>query len=155
MIVYASIIGKDKTGAKNAILQAHGNRTGKSVTIDRLSGGKPVVLYNGKREGGVSVSHTDGLLVIAFSESEVGIDIERTDRQVSDKICKDIREWTRYEAYGKYLGTGISKKLLQSELPEGLIDSYTFGEYVISLASEDKKVDIINLTSQVAFDIII
>ena len=87
------------------------------------------------------------LLVIAFSDSEVGIDIERIDRRVSDKICKDIREWTRYEAYGKYLGTGISKKLLISELPEELIESYTFGDYVISLASEDKKVDIIKLTS--------
>lgn len=147
MVVYASDIGKDKTVAENAILQAHGNRTGKSVTIDRLSKGKPVVLYDGKREGCISVSHTDGLLVIAFSDSEVGIDIERIDRQVSDKICKDIREWTRYEAYGKYLGTGISKKLLKSELPEDLIESYTFEDYVISLASEDKKVDIIKLTS--------
>ena len=66
MVVYASDIGKDKTVAENAILQAHGNRTGKSVTIDRLSKGKPVVLYDGKREGCISVSHTDGLLVIAL-----------------------------------------------------------------------------------------
>lgn len=147
MLIYAIFIDGNKTDAQNAVLRAHGARTGKSVSIDRLSTGKPVVLYNGEREGYVSVSHTDGVLITAFSDEETGIDIERKDRKAPQKICKDIVEWTQFEAYGKYLGTGLTKSLFAKKPPEGLVYSFTWGEYVISVASEDKKVDIINLTS--------
>lgn len=147
MIIYTAKITDDKNAALEAILKAQGERTGKAVTLDRLSTGKPVVLYNGVCEGFVSVSHTCDLIIAVFSDMQVGADIERKDRKVSQKICADIVEWTKYEAYGKYLGCGITKKLLSSPLPEELIFSFEIDGYVLSLASEDKKVDIIKLTS--------
>ncbi len=147
MIIYTAKIRDDKNAALEAILRAHGERTDKTVTLDRLSTGKPVVLYDGVRQNYVSLSHTCDTLIAAFSDKEVGVDIERKDRKVSRQICKGIVEWTKYEAYGKYLGCGITKKLLSLPLPEELILSLEIDGYAVSIASEDKKVDIINLTS--------
>lgn len=73
----------------------------------------------------VSVSHTDDLVVVAVSGSNVGIDAEKTDREVKkqqeitqkyftekEKEYANTREkfleiWTKKEAYGKFTGEGI------------------------------------------------
>lgn len=135
----------DLQNAKNRVLDEYAKTCKRHVSTDRLSNGKPVLLLDNKREGDISVSHTKNCLVVAISEEKVGIDIELKERHISPTICKNIKEWTQYEAYGKYLGTGISKELLNKELPEELITSFEWGDYIISLASNDKKVDIIKL----------
>lgn len=154
MYLYVTSMQNGKDAAYEAILRAHAVLTGSEVKIDRLSSGKPVVLFDGKRKGFVSVSHTDSVLAIAFSESETGIDLERKDRKVSARVSAGIADWTAKEAYGKYLGCGINREVLAKKIPDGLVDTYAIGEYVLSVASRDKNLDIINLTSNSSFDII-
>lgn len=145
--MYLYIVSSDDfQKAKERALYEYSEACGKIATVDRLQNGKPVLLLNGKREGDISFSHTENVLIAAISSSEVGADIERKDRRISQKICGNIEEWTRREAYAKYLGTGINRRILDETLPEGLIKSFDWGDYVISVACEDKKLDIINLT---------
>ena len=64
----------------------------------------------------VSISHTCNILVMAFSCSPIGIDIEKANRRI--KIGMTIEEWTKYEAYSKLIGEGLSKRLLLNKLPD-------------------------------------
>ena len=74
--------------------------------------GKPYFLNNSYY---FSITHTDGLAVVAISDVPVGIDAEREDRLISDKVakrflhldCACVEDWTRYESLGKMLGCGI------------------------------------------------
>ena len=90
--------------------------------ILRTAKGKPC-LENGPF---VSVSHTDNLIVVAVSESNIGIDMEKKDREIKkqkeltekylsqkEKEYATTRErfleiWTKKEAYGKFTGEGLS-----------------------------------------------
>lgn len=87
----------------------------------RTAKGKPY-LENGPF---VSVSHTGDIVVVAVSESEIGIDAERKDREVKKQeelIRKYFSEreteyantrekfleiWTKKESYGKFTGEGL------------------------------------------------
>lgn len=87
--------------------------------------GKPY-LKGGELE--FSLSHTDGAICVAFSTSgEIGVDVERRDRRVSDTLYKRvlseeeqfhltssadfIRFWVQKEAFLKRLGIGITRDL--------------------------------------------
>ncbi len=62
-----------------------------------------------------SITHTEGLALVAVSHLPVGIDAERTDRRISEKVARrflgkdscTVEDWTQYEAVGKMLGCGI------------------------------------------------
>ncbi len=71
----------------------------------------------------------------SFSDESVGIDIERKDRKISDRICADIRQWTRIEAYAKWTGAGVSKRLIAEDLPQDLIITRKYGDYYVSVCS--------------------
>jgi 4'-phosphopantetheinyl transferase len=77
-----------------------------------------------------SISHTDGGVFVALSDSPVGIDAEKprevnfsvAERYFAPKDYAKLRHtldpdrlystlWTRLEAYGKYLGVGIVRNL--------------------------------------------
>ena len=68
-----------------------------------------------------SLSHTKGAVCAVFSDGEsgeVGVDIERRDRRVSERIRERIlsendllRLWVQKEAFLKRLGTGIADDL--------------------------------------------
>jgi len=79
-----------------------------------------------------NLSHSGEYVACALSECEVGVDIEKV-RHVSEGVMRrfvgkctesdeeNTRLWTRYEAIGKFLGTGI---------PYGEIsDAYFIKEY--------------------------
>lgn len=55
-----------------------------------------------------NLSHTQDFLVLAISNQEVGIDIEKQKRMVKKiKEINNIQEWTIAEAAVKFLGSGI------------------------------------------------
>ena len=111
-----------------------------------MSNGAPQLICGGKPDGYVSVSHTDGVLAVAFSDDKVGVDIERADRKVSPKVCKSIEHWTAIEAYAKWTGEGLSKDLLSQRLPKDIVSTREWGEYVVSVCSHCKSIEITELT---------
>lgn len=103
-------------------------RTGLSerkIRFTRGSFGKP---YLKNSELHFSLSHTRGAICAAFCDGEeIGIDVERRDRRVSEAMYKRvlseeerfhatsdtdfIRFWVQKEAFLKRLGIGISRDL--------------------------------------------
>ena len=112
---------------------------GEDYTIEYLPSGEPQLIANSTPSGYVSISHTDGLLAMAFSQEKVGIDVERADRQVSPNVCKSIEHWTKIEAYAKWTGRGLSKDIISGRLPEDIITTRSWGEYVISICSKSQS----------------
>ena len=111
--------------------------------------GKPLIGELKKKESGapycenyrVSVAHTDDVAVLALASSPVGIDVERSDREVPAPM-KDIINWTAYEAKCKLRGDGTRL----SEVREGgaFSDGVTFHTflkgYTIAVAGGDASV---------------
>lgn len=56
--------------------------------------------------GYISVTHTDGIILLALSDKPIGIDAEKDGRTVPVSIG-DIANWTAYEALCKLRGDGI------------------------------------------------
>ena len=62
-----------------------------------------------------SITHTNGIVVVALSENEVGIDCEKCETVISDRVARrflnkssaTVQDWTAYESIGKLLGVGI------------------------------------------------
>lgn len=107
---------------------------GSDRTITYLPSGKPVL-----KDCGISLSHSNGIVMCAIAPFELGCDIERIGKKdykkLSERFFHDYekayassseeaftRLWTLKEAYVKYLGTGLSKSL-DSFFFEGLSGS--------------------------------
>lgn len=110
------------------ILSEITQRTGipeRKIVFTYGANGKPYI-KGGELE--FSLSHTSGAICAAFSEQgEIGIDVERRDRRVSDVmykrvLCEEeqfhltssadfIRFWVQKEAFLKRLGIGITRDL--------------------------------------------
>lgn len=104
------------------------NRTGlkrHEIAFEKGAHGKPYLVGNALQ---FSLSHTAGAVCAAFSEhGEIGIDIERRDRRISDRARERIlseeersgfhggediiRAWVQKEAFLKRLGVGITRDL--------------------------------------------
>lgn len=59
-----------------------------------------------------NLSHSGNLVAVAFSENEVGLDIENYSRAIDGRLAKylsvkSIDDWTKLEACAKFDGTGI------------------------------------------------
>ncbi len=107
-----------------------------------------------------SISHTDGLVICALCEGDVGADCEsefQRDpmhmaerffaapeleyvRNASDRKAAFTEIWTKKEAYVKRLGTGLAAPLKSFDVTGGEIYTETFKieEYTISVCSEKK-----------------
>jgi len=100
---------------KYAVKDAFGSDASKLET-EKGSRGKP---YFKNSEIYFNISHADDLAVVAVSDSEVGIDTEKCDRIIPDKvfsrfaaglfseISDPVLRWTLIESYAKYTGQGI------------------------------------------------
>lgn len=100
----------------------------KNPKILKTEKGKPYLEGNANIH--FNISHTKGAVAIAFSDNEIGIDIEHIRKtntkianrffcegeaafleNVKDKNAEFLKMWTRKEAYIKMLGHGISSGL--------------------------------------------
>lgn len=122
------------------------------ISIEYLSSGQPILTKDGEQSGYISISHTYNALVMAFGDKPVGIDIERKSRKVSAKVCESIEEWTKREAYGKYIGVGINKEVLSAQLPDKIINTFYHGEYVVSVCGEEYNEGIKTLIDNASFE---
>lgn len=95
----------------------------KKVVFEKGAHGKPYIKGGGAQ---FSVSHTKGAVCVAISESEteIGVDIERRDRRISDTLKERtlsknelaglstdedfLRMWVQKEAFLKRTGIGLT-----------------------------------------------
>ena len=112
--------------------------------------GKPSLFYCPYQ---FSISHTDGLCVVAISIDEVGVDVEKIkpyrlkiERIFTPLDCEFINGseqkertfyqiWTSKEAYVKALGTGLSTQFNSFEvvnLNEKHLVHFEIGDYLLS-----------------------
>ena len=81
-------------------------------SIEVAGTGKP---YLADRSFEYNVTHAGGVVVLAVSDEPIGIDVERTDREIRQKIYETylhvqngtIADWTKFESYSKLSGGGI------------------------------------------------
>ncbi len=117
----------------------------------------------------ISISHKDRYLVVAFSDGEIGVDIERpcdnegvikiARRYFGDKenesvntIADFYRAWTKKESYAKLTTQGISPSVLLTDTSaesieyQGVTYHYNYltdlDNYVITVLSEDAEVSV-------------
>ena len=100
-----------------------------------------------------SISHTEGLTVIAVGDSEVGVDVEKTrkaDLRITRRFLKEEADyinvcdsdrrffeiWTKKEAFLKYKGTGLSGGLQSVNVLNLPIKTFAFEDYIISVCGE-------------------
>ncbi len=93
-----------------------------------------------------NLSHSGGYVVCALSDSPVGVDIEKI-LPVSLKVMRrffgrtilspreQMRVWTRYESYGKMVGSGIPYPA-GSEKPCFYKEYGAIDRYIITVCSE-------------------
>ena len=103
-----------------------------------------------------SISHSGDYIACVFDGNEIGLDLQKIKRippilasrylGAGDRCQRDqIREWTKFESYGKRLGCGIP-------LPEGenynngyYIHAYEIPGYILTVCVELETDRIINL----------
>ena len=127
--------------------------------------GKPYLLNENLLH--FSISHTEGLVSVAVSDKNVGVDCEKI-RAINKKLCERyftdqeaeyvnssdsdyearfFEIWTMKEAFGKYKGDGFLKIASVSVLSDdikGKFSVYNDGGYVISCISESEKDNVIS-----------
>lgn len=97
--------------------------------------GKPVLIDGGKY---FSISHSEDLIAIAFSDSNCGVDIEKIKLREFKKISERMgfeaetlgefyEEWTKYEALYK----------LGKNLEYGSVANFDLDDYALAAVSED------------------
>lgn len=97
--------------------------------------GKPILIDGGKH---FSISHSEDLIAIAFSDTNCGVDIEKVKLREFSKISKRMgfeaetlgefyQEWTKYEALYK-LGKNVEY---------GSVANFDLDDYSLTAVSED------------------
>lgn len=130
----------DKQSAIEKVKIAYANDVGKELVWNYDAQGKPI------SDGcNLSISHTADVYVLAVSDRGVGVDIESQSRQISPKLG-DIRLWTQKEAYGKMIGTGLTRDIIDCFEGDDRVQTVDVdGQYWLSVCSEDRELKIVRL----------
>ncbi len=123
------------------------------IAFEKGPYGKPYIKGGGAQ---FSLSHTNGAVCAAFSDGaeDIGVDIERRDRRVSDNVrsrvlseneravisCDEdiIRAWVKKEAFLKRTGIGIATDLRGADttlLPD--VHAFECGGFFVGAAGRD------------------
>lgn len=101
---------------------------GKKINMAKTPTGAPYLLED---DHCVSLSHKDNHLIVALSTRPVGVDIEKladkpayyriADSYFAEKVEEGdvlgfFRSWTRREAFGKLLGTGLNAAVMGMDM---------------------------------------
>lgn len=97
--------------------------------------GKPILIDGGKH---FSISHSEDLIALAFSDSNCGVDIEKIKLREFKKISERMKfeaetlgefyqEWTKYEALYK----------LGKDIEYGSVANFDLEDYALTAVSED------------------
>lgn len=97
--------------------------------------GKPILIDGGKH---FSISHSEDLIALAFSDSNCGVDIEKIKLREFKKIAERMKfeaetlgdfyqEWTKYEALYK----------LGKDVDYGSVANFELDDYALSAVSEN------------------
>ncbi len=94
-----------------------------------------------------SISHTNGLAVVAIGDSECGIDAEK-NREVSERIRNKylsgssendaIIKWTERESYGKLEGSGFFAK--NKDIKVKYVSYVIYGDFTVTVCAEEDKI---------------
>ena len=153
--MYSELINKYKIYKELKLLD-------NEITFSTNQKGKPFLLNHSNFQ--FNISHTRNALVVAFSNEEVGIDIESIklfDMQIANRFFTSAEQdyiishkdqnyafydiWTKKEAYIKYIGTGLSTPLNSFNVLDNSINSmfhtYTINNYIVSLCMNESTSD--------------
>lgn len=81
----------------------------------------------------ISISHSDEYVVVALADSHIGVDIQRicyrekilrlfVANELVESATLFTRLWTMKESYGKYLGYGLTKEILNKDFSKYMHD---------------------------------
>ena len=103
-----------------------------------------------------NLSHSGAYITCVFDTTEIGIDLQKMrhvptgvmKRYLHSEIeepTKQVLEWTKYESYGKMLGSGIPLDK-SSDYNTGLYaHSFEIADYVLTVCSENRQYQDIRL----------
>ncbi len=148
----------DRLRVDNSVLRFSATDKGKPYLVEY-----PKTYFN--------VSHTDGLVAVAVSDSEVGVDAEAI-RDIDLRLCQRFfsrseqdfvmakeegrlerfyRVWTRKEAYVKRSGDGLTMSLQSFSTvgpDDGELTTFTVGGYTVSVCGDSELTVISSAESQ-------
>ena len=130
----------------------------KEIEVIRKKRKKPYVYIGIHKESNFNIAHSKNMIIVAVSDSNIGVDIEeinknsyipslKTQRFVEDKVNNFILNWVLRESYGKMIGEGLlSKDLFEKNftrigankflIDDKLLSVFFFKEqYLISVCS--------------------
>lgn len=114
--------------------------------------GRPLIGDIGRTDDGapvcgnwnMSVTHTDGIIMLALSDKPVGIDVEKTSREVPPAM-RGIENWTAYEANCKLRGNGIKMSEVRQggDHTDGVSFHYFLQGYTLAVAGGDGTIFVV------------
>lgn len=129
------------------------NLLNNQIVFEKSKNGKP--LLGDHPEFHFNISHTRNAIAIAFSNNEIGVDVELikpVDLAIANRFFTSSEQeyitshdnpdyafyevWTKKESYIKYLGTGLSTPLnsfnvLDDNL-KAMMNTFLTGQYIVS-----------------------
>ena len=140
----------------------------KEIIFDKTNSGKPYLHVH--LNFYFNISHTRTAIVVALSDQEIGVDIEKIKQAnlaISNKFFTELEQkyifdsydkdkafyeiWTRKEAYLKYIGNGLKMPLTSFDVQQSKIKSkittFQLNNYLISVCLEKNgtKFDVLKL----------